>query len=212
MRSPLTLPSSPLTFPQDSKDGEFVRQVSSFRSTISSAPDSSHPPESGRYHLFVSYACPWAHRTLIVRRLKHLENHISISVVHWLLGEGGWRFGFPSESTDAKIEDDPEIAVAPEPIVGAHFLKDVYFAAEPGYNARYTVPVLWDKKAKKIVNNESSDIIRMLYTEFDGLLEDGDEARGVTYYPEELSGKINELNEWIYDQVNNGVYKSGFAT
>ncbi|TGZ80856.1 hypothetical protein EX30DRAFT_341184 [Ascodesmis nigricans] len=196
--------------PKDSKTGEFVRQVSSFRSTIS--PDSPHPPEAYRYHLFVSYACPWAHRTLITLHLKNLLPYISYSAVHWHLGSDGWRFAYPNEQHHDNL--DPHVVVAPEAITGAHFLKDVYYKAEEGYNARFTVPVLWDKKQNTIVNNESSEIIRMLYTEFDSLLPDGDKAKGTTYYgpEEEVKKKIDEINEWVYDKINNGVYKSGFAT
>lgn len=184
--------------------------MSSFRASISSDPSSVHAPESNRYHLFVSYACPWAHRTLITLYLKHLDPHISYSVVHWHLGSNGWRFGYANERAES-----PEIAIAPEAVAGAHYLRDVYFKAEPGYDARFTVPVLWDKKQNTIVNNESSEIIRMMYHEFDSLLKDGDEAKGKTFYKEQDREKIDELNEWIYDKINNGglilVYHNGLC-
>jgi putative glutathione S-transferase len=143
----------------------------------------------------VSYACPWAHRTLIVRKLKGLEDIIPVTVVHWHLGADGWRFGEDGE---------------PDPVLGARFLKDLYFAAKPDYEGRYTVPTLWDKKLKTICSNESADIIRFFYTEFDDLLPE--EKRGNPYVPEDLSAKIDEFNGWVYDTVNNGVYKCGFAT
>ncbi|KAA8893163.1 glutathione S-transferase [Sphaerosporella brunnea] len=187
--------------PKDSKTGEFNRQTSSFRNFVSREPGAIFAPERGRYHLYVSYACPWAHRTLIVRKLKGLEDIIPVSVVHWHMGEQGWRFG---------TDGEPEIEQAPEPVVGARFLKDLYLTAKPDYDGRYTVPTLWDKKLSTICSNESSEIIRFFYTEFDDLLPE--EKRGNPYYPEELRPKIDEFNEWVYDTVNNGVYKSGFAT
>ncbi|KAI5805150.1 glutathione S-transferase [Geopyxis carbonaria] len=190
----------------DSKTGEFQRKPSVFRSFIK--PDSQFPPEANRYHLFVSYACPWAHRTLIVRQLKGLESLISVSVVHWHMGTGGWRFSTASDAPSS----DPAVVTAPEPIVGATMLSDVYFTAEPGYTGRYTVPTLWDTKTRTIVNNESSEIIRMLYTAFDDLLPADAAGRGVTYLPSDLEARIEEMNAWVYDTVNNGVYRSGFAT
>ncbi|KAI8323229.1 hypothetical protein GQ54DRAFT_258605 [Martensiomyces pterosporus] len=183
-----------------SKDGEFRRQVSSFRSQVEASPDAEFPAEAGRYHLYVSYACPWAHRTLIVRKLKGLEKLISVSVVHYLLGPNGWEFASPDEVPGATLDD----------INGVKYIRELYFKAEPEYSARYTVPVLWDKKKQTIVNNESSEIIRIFNTAFDGLVEP--EYRGINFYPEDLRAQIDEVNEWIYDTVNNGVYKSGFAT
>lgn len=141
--------------------GEFKRQVSSFRSWISRDAGAEFPPEKGRYHIYASYACPWAHRTLITRRLKGLEDVISFSVVHWHLGEKGWRFV-------EKGEDVPGDNVVPDPVDGhgafTH-LRDLYFESEKDYQGRFTVPVLYDKKAKRIVSNESSEILRMLGTE-----------------------------------------------
>lgn len=189
----------------DSKDGEFVRQVSSFRSAISRDPSAEFPAEKGRYHLYVSFACPWATRTLIVRRLKGLESIISFSSVHWHLGQGGWRFPTP-EDKDAEGEN-----VVPDPFhEGFTHIKDVYFESEPEYNARFTVPVLYDTKQKRIVSNESSEIIRMFYTEFDDLIEE--KYRAVKLYPESLQSQIDEANEWHYNHINNGVYMCGFAT
>jgi glutathionyl-hydroquinone reductase len=145
----------------DDKSGEFKRQASSFRNWISREAGAEFPPEKGRYHLFVSYACPWAHRTLITRKLKGLEDIVSFSVVHWHLGERGWRFATADESV-------PGENVIPDPLEGHEsftHLRDVYFQANPHYEGRFTVPVLYDKKNKTIVSNESSEIIRMFYTE-----------------------------------------------
>ncbi|CRK15237.1 hypothetical protein BN1708_011405 [Verticillium longisporum] len=186
--------------------GEFKRQVSSFRSWISRDAGAEFPPEKGRYHIYASYACPWAHRTLITRRLKGLDDMISFSVVHWHLGEKGWRFV-------EKGEDVPGDNVVPDPVDGhgafTH-LRDLYFESEKDYQGRFTVPVLYDKKAKRIVSNESSEILRMLGTEFDDLIEE--KYRGFNPYPEHLRKEIDEADEWTYDKINNGVYKSGFAT
>ncbi|KAJ2482022.1 S-glutathionyl-(chloro)hydroquinone reductase [Coemansia sp. RSA 2320] len=182
-----------------SKDGEFRRQVSSFRNFVQSDAAAAFPAEAGRYHLYVSYACPWAHRTLIVRKLKGLEDIIGVSVVHYLMGPNGWEFSSPDEVPGATLDE----------INGAKYMREIYFKAEPEYAARFTVPVLWDKKKQTIVNNESSEIIRMFNSAFDGLL--APEYRGITFYPEDLRQQIDELNEWIYDSVNNGVYKCGFA-
>ncbi|KAJ2607082.1 S-glutathionyl-(chloro)hydroquinone reductase [Coemansia sp. RSA 1804] len=184
----------------DSKDGEFRRQVSSFRSFVEADPSAEFPAEAGRYHLYVSLACPWAHRTLIVRKLKGLEGVIGVSVVHYLLGPNGWKFASPEDVPGATLDT----------VNGAEYIRDIYLKAEPKYSARYTVPVLWDKKKNTIVSNESSEIIRMFNTAFDGIVDP--EYRGITFYPEDLRKDIDEINEWIYDTINNGVYKTGFAT
>ena len=186
-------------FPHD-RTGHFVRPESAFRNWIT-ADGSAGPSgeggfkaEAGRYHLIVSLACPWAHRTLIFRRLKGLEDMISLSVVHWLLGPRGWTF-------------DEAPGVIPDPIFGAKELREFYAKARPDFSGRVTVPVLWDKDRGTIVNNESSEIIRMLNSAFDHLgAVDGD------YYPERLRPEINDLNARIYPNVNNGVYRAGFAT
>jgi putative glutathione S-transferase len=171
--------------------GHFVRPQSQFRHWITQ--DGPFRPEPGRYHLYVSLACPWAHRTLIFRVLKGLEAAISLSVTHWLMGEHGWTF-----------ETGP--GVIPDPY-GARFLHEVYTRADPRYSGRVTVPVLWDKQRGTIVNNESSEIIRIFNTAFDGV-----GARPGDYYPVGLRDEIDALNARIYDTVNNGVYKAGFAT
>jgi len=180
--------------------GRFVRSESQFRNWIT--PDGAPGPtgasgfkaEPGRYHLYVSLACPWAHRALIFRSLKRLGGLISLSVVHWHMGADGWNFG-----------DGP--GVVPDPIRNARFLHEIYKEAEDTYSGKVTVPVLWDKTTGTIVSNESSEIMRMLNSAFD---EVGAEAGD--YYPADLRPMINEFNAEIYDKVNNGVYKCGFAT
>ncbi|KAI1422306.1 glutathione S-transferase [Xylaria sp. FL1777] len=189
------------------KTGEFKRQASSFRDWISDTPGAKFPAEKGRYHLYVSYACPWAHRTLIARKLKGLEEFVSFSVVHWHMGDKGWRFATP-EDEDAAGEN-----VVPDPLPGheAHtHLRDLYFKADASYSGRFTVPVLWDKKAGTIVNNESSEILRMFGSVFDAQLPP--RFASVNLYPENLRKEIDAAGVWTYDDINNGVYKSGFAT
>ena len=180
--------------------GRFVRKAPQFRNWITAdgAPGPSgeggFKAEPGRYHLYVSLACPWAHRTLIFRALKGLEEMISVSVVHWYMVENGWTF-------------DPGDGVVPDTVNGSQFLYQVYTSAKPDYSGRVTVPVLWDKKTKTIVSNESPEIIRMLNSAFDGI-----GAKPGDYYPEALRAEVDALNERIYDSVNNGVYTAGFAT
>jgi putative glutathione S-transferase len=180
--------------------GRFVRKDSSFRHWVtadgSAGPtgDGGFKAEPGRYHLYVSLACPWAHRTLIFRVLKGLERMVGVSVVHWFLGEHGWTF-------------DEGPGVVPDTVQGARCLHEIYTAAKPDYTGRVTVPVLWDKERRTIVNNESSEIIRMFNQAFDGV-----GAAPGDYYPLDLRGEIDALNARIYDTVNNGVYKAGFAS
>ncbi|PSS16582.1 hypothetical protein M430DRAFT_28350 [Amorphotheca resinae ATCC 22711] len=184
------------------KTGEFKRGQSQFRNFIKKGGE--FPPEKGRYHLYVSYACPWAHRTLIVRQLKGLEDIIPYTSVHWHMQEKGWRFATP-EDTDAPGEN-----VTPDPVNKFTHLRDIYFSVDPEYKGRFTVPTLYDVKQKKIVSNESSEIIRMFYTEFDDLLPE--KYKNVNLFPENLQKQIEETNEWTYNDINNGVYRSGFAT
>jgi putative glutathione S-transferase len=183
-----------------STGGRFKRDVSRFRNWITAdgragpSGASGFQAEAGRYHLYVSYACPWAHRTLIFRKLKGLEDMISVSVVHWYMAENGWTFA----------DGD---GVVPDPIHDADYLYQVYQAADASYTGRVTVPVLWDKTKHTIVSNESADIIRMFNSAFDGIgATEGD------YYPEDLREEIDEINARVYTTVNNGVYKAGFAT
>jgi len=170
-------------FPSEQVDGEFVRQDDAFRSEIE--------PAAGRYHLYVSLACPWAHRTIIMRKLKGLEDAIGMTIVDPVRDERGWRFTFE-----------------PDPVNGFVFLSEAYFKTDPGYRGRVTVPVLWDKQTGKIANNSDDDILRIFETEFDALAKHND----VDYYPARHRAEIDALNAEIYENVNNGVYRAGFAT
>src|SRR5690554_3147236 len=180
--------------------GRFVRSESQFRNWIT--PDGSPGPsgrggfkaEAGRYHLYVSLACPWASRVMILRALKGLEDMISVSVVNPYMGSNGWTFA-------------PGPGVVPDPVAGAEFHYQVYLRADPGYSGRVTVPVLWDLKEDTIVSNESAEIIRMLNSAFDGI-----GAKPGDYAPADLLPEIDAINAEVYDHVNNGVYKAGFAT
>ncbi|KAG1767762.1 glutathione S-transferase [Suillus occidentalis] len=180
-------------------DGSFKRAASSFRNFIEN--DGKFPPEKGRYHLYVSYACPWATRTLITRKVKGLEDFIAVSVVSPHMGAQGWAFKSADPSW-ADADDDTEHP-------NFQHVKELYFLADQNYGGRFTVPVLWDKKLDTIVNNESSEIIRMFNTAFNHLLP-ADKA-AIDIYPEAHRQEIDSINEWVYDTVNNGVYKSGFA-
>lgn len=191
----------PVWYDTAATGGEFVRDTSKFRNWVTA--DGNHgpsgeggfPAESGRYHLYVSYACPWAHRTLIFRALKGLAPHIDVSVVHPdMLGEG-WEFrtDFPGATGDQ--------------LFGSRFLRDIYTRANPEISGRVTVPVLWDKTSGTIVSNESSEIIRMFNSAFDGLT-----GNTADYWPEAQRDDIEAVNARIYDTVNNGVYRAGFAT
>ncbi len=182
------------------KKGGFVRKTSGFRNWVT--PDGSAGPtgeggfaaESGRYHLYVALICPWASRTLIGRKLKKLEEVISVSVVEPALSDEGWKFGdYPGSDRDT--------------LNGFTYMHEVYTSADPHYTGRATVPVLWDKKTKTIVNNESADILRMLNSGFGALADNG-----VDLYPEALRDEIDALNDRIYPRLNNGVYRTGFAT
>ena len=171
----------------DGNGGRFIRQDSRFRRSI--AAGSALPPESGRYHLFVSLACPWAHRTLIFRALKGLTEHITVSVVDPLMLENGWVFTQPDSET------------------GADYMYQVYLKADPHYEGRVTVPVLWDKETNSIVNNESSEILRIFNSSFNSLT-----GNSLDFYPDALQQEIDAVNERVYHDINNGVYKAGFAT
>lgn len=182
-----------------SSKGQFERQESRFRNSISNAEGSRYPAEAGRYHLYVSLACPWAHRALIFRQLKQLEDIITVSVVKPEMRSNGWEFDAnntisnTSDYTDSLYQSD--------------YVYQLYLKAAPDYEGRVTVPVLWDKQTQTIVNNESSDIIRIFNTAFNELTGNNDD-----YYPADLRPEIDSINERIYYTINNGVYRAGFAT
>src|ERR1700722_206917 len=173
------------------RDGAFVRQQSRFRNWVTADGSSGFAAVPGRYHLYVARACPWAHRTIIGRRLMGLEQAISISFVDPIRDERGWAFNEPGRYED--------------PVNGFRFLAEAYDASDPSFEDRVTVPVLWDKRSGTIVNNESADILRMLSTVFAPLAE-----HPVVLYPSEHAEAIDALNDRIYDPVNNGVYRAGF--
>ncbi|GEM79875.1 glutathione S-transferase family protein [Vibrio superstes] len=172
-----------------SSDGKFIREDAGFRHWIESDANAQFKPESGRYHLYVSLACPWAHRTLIFRAIKGLEEHISVSIVSPDMLSEGWEFD------------------SPEPLYGHTKMHQIYTQAKSDYSGRVTVPVLWDKQTQTIVSNESSEIIRMFNSEFNELTGNHDD-----YYPLALRSDIDEWNDTIYPNINNGVYRCGFAT
>jgi putative glutathione S-transferase len=176
------------------ESGRFVRSTTSFRDRVTADGFSGFPAEAGRYHLYVAWACPWAHRAAIMRKLKGLEGAIGLSAVGSFMGEDGWAF-----------YDEP--GVIPDPINGARYLREVYQKADPDYTGRVTTPVLWDKETGTIVNNESREIVRMLDTEFDALA-----TTDADFYPEDLREEIDATIDAIYEPINNGVYRAGFAT
>jgi putative glutathione S-transferase len=183
-----------------SNNGKYIRKDSSFRHWVTKngepgiTGDGGFKAEKGRYHLYVSLACPWAHRTLIFRKLKKLEPFISVSTVDFIMLENGWEF----DNSQSKLTDE---------LFNSDYLHQIYTRSEKNYTGRVTVPILWDKKTQQIVNNESSDIIRMFNSAFDDIgVSQGD------FYPIELRDEIDGLNTRIYSDVNNGVYKAGFAT
>lgn len=176
-------------------DGSFQRKESNFRHWIDDSKNNEFKPESGRYHLYVSHACPWAHRTLIFRTLKKLETHISVDVVHPDMLEDGWNFAknFSGSTGDT--------------IYGKKFLHEIYVQAQKDVTSRVTVPVLLDKKTNKIVSNESSEIIRMFNSSFDKMTKNN-----LDFWPEKLRASIEPINKRIYETFNNGVYRAGFST
>ena len=183
------------------KDGHFIRPTTQYRNYVTAdgnpgpSGNGGFVAERGRYHLYVSLACPWAHRTLIFRKLKKLENIISVSVTEPLYGKTGWEFGTAMPGA------------TPDTINGKATLAEIYLVADPHYTGRVSVPVLWDKQRRTIVNNESAEIIRMLNAAFDAFTD-----AHADYYPAALRGEIDKLNELIFSTVNNGVYRAGFAT
>jgi putative glutathione S-transferase len=178
-------------YPTEKTGGRFVRPESSFRNWVTADGSSGYGAEAGRYHLYVSLACPWAHRTMIFRKLKGLEDSISLSIVDPYMGPQGWAFS-----------DAP--GCIPDTVNGCTYLHQLYTQVQVDYTGRVTVPVLFDKHSHTIVNNESSEIIRMLNDVFGG--------SGPDFFPEELEDEMNAVNAEVYDGINNGVYKVGFAT
>ena len=184
-----------MPFPKEqSKQGEFVRQEDRFREWVTADGSSGYPAEPGRYHLYVSLACPWAHRTVIIRKLKGLEAVIGMTVVDPVRDEKGWAFrNGPGYSED--------------PINGFHYLAEAYRKMDPGFSDRVTVPVLWDKKTGRIVSNSDDDIMRMLNSAFDAFTD-----VKADFYPAPLRAEIDEINAFVYPNINDGVYRAGFAT
>ena len=177
---------------ETNEQGAFVRQQSAFRETVTADGSSGFKAEPGRYHLYVSYACPWASRTIILRQLKGLEDVIPMTVVDPVRDGRGWRF----------FDDDPD------PVNAFEFVSEAYLKTDPDFGGRVTVPLLWDKQGNRAVNNESSEIIRTLNSEFNEWAENPD----LDLYPEDLRPSIDQLNHRIYESINNGVYRCGFAT
>ena len=179
---------------QEDEEGRFVRPETSFRDFVTADGSSGFEAEEGRYHLYISWACPWAHRTAIMRKLKGLEDVVSLSATHPVMGEEGWAF------SDA-------FGAIPDFVNGASYLHEIYTEAEPNYTGRVTTPVLWDKNEATIVNNESRETMRILHTEFEDFAE-----KDVNFYPEDLREEIERTLDGLYEPVNNGVYRAGFAT
>ena len=188
-----------------STGGRFKRQDSAFRSWVTTdgsagaSGSGGFKAEPGRYHLYVSLACPWAHRTLIFRKLKGLEQIVSVSSVHYHMAENGWEFR-PTDIAGDTADGDP--------LYGLDYAHQLYTKAKPDYTGRVTVPILWDRERQTIVSNESAEIIRM----FNGAFDEVGGNPVVDFYPEALRGEIDRINAEVYDRVNNGVYKAGFAT
>ena len=180
-------------FPKEqASDGTFQRQADAFRDWVTADGSSGYPAVAGRYHLYVSLACPWAHRTIITRTLKGLEDAIGMTIVDPIRDERGWRF----------------TAEEPDPVNGWAYLREAYTTSDPQYDARVTVPVLWDTQQRRIVSNSDDDIMRMFETQFDVVAGNAQ----LDLYPRERQAEIDELNEFIYETFNNGVYRAGFAT
>jgi glutathionyl-hydroquinone reductase len=183
--------------------GEFQRQEDAFREWISDDGSTPYPAVAGRYHLYVSLACPWASRTVIFRKLKGLEDAIGMTIVDPIRDEKGWAFRDPSEKTQLTAPFE-----STDPINGFQFLSEAYAATDPDFDRRVTVPVLWDKETKKIVNNCEDDICRMFNDAFNALAKN----RELDFFPKDIKEEHAKLSDFLYDNINNGVYKAGFAT
>ena len=177
---------------QTDEQGRFIRPQSAFRNWVSSKADAPFPAQANRYHLYISYACPWAHGALIMRQLKGLDQAITMSTVHPLMLDNGWEFGDDAETQD--------------PCENKRYLRELYQQADPQYTGKVTVPVLWDKQQQTIVNNESMDIIHMFNQVFQPWAQNDYDA-----YPAEYQAVIDQMNDWVYQHINNGVYRCGFA-
>ncbi len=182
------------TYKLTNEDGEFERGTTTFRDKLRAEPDATFPAASGRYHLYVSYACPWAHRTLLIRAMKGLEDAISVDIVDPFRDEDGWQFTPDKKGCTA------------DSVNGSEYLRELYQEADPDVTCRVTVPVLWDKERETIVNNESKEILRMLDTEMDEYA-----TRNVDLYPEGYQDEVDRIIDEIYEPINNGVYRAGFA-
>src|SRR5947207_3170897 len=188
---------------EQTESGEFQRQEDAFREWISNDGSTSYPAAAGRYHLYISYACPWASRTLIFRQLKGLDDAIGLTVVDPIRDEKGWAFRNPSTQwpPDESFEST-------DPVNGFHYLSEAYTATDPDFKERVTVPVLWDKETKKIVNNCEDDICPMFNSAFNEFAKNKD----VDLFPKEIEAEHAKLSNFLYDNVNNGVYRAGFTT
>jgi len=201
---------------EQSESGEFQRQEDAFREWISNDGSTSYPAVAERYHLYVSLACPWASRTVIFRKLKGLEQAIGMTVVDPIRDEKGWAFRDPNK----KWDDTEVIPPSTDPVNGFHYLSEAYAATDPDYDGRVTVPVLWDKESKKIVNNCEDDICRMFNDAFNAValnkelvLSEAQRTRmDVDLFPKDIEDEHTKLADFLYENVNNGVYKAGFAT
>jgi len=191
-------------FPDEhTRSGEFRRQEDEFREWVSNDGSTPYPDAAGRYHLYVSLACPWASRTLIFRKLKGLDEAVGMTVVDPIRDEKGWAFRDPSGKIPPGIPFE-----STDPVNGFHFLSEAYKATDPDYSARVTVPVLWDKQTKKIVNNSEDDICRM----FNDVFNDFAKNKDVDFFPKDIEAEHEKLCSFLHDNVNNGVYRAGFAT
>src|SRR6266446_4087095 len=195
---------------EQSESGEFQRQEDAFREWISNDESTPYPAVANRYHLYVSLACPWASRTVIFRKLKGLEEVIGMTVVDPIRDEKGWAFRDPDKKWDDTRHGGQAEIVPPstDPVNGFHYLSEAYAATDPNFDGRVTVPVLWDKVTKKIVNNCEDDICRMFNDAFNAVAQN----KEIDFFPKELEDEHTKLADFLYENVNNGVYKAGFAT